>query len=161
MKLTDLIDVVSKVSPIIGTALAGPAGGLVGTLIANTFGADDKNPDDILKKLQADPEAQFKLKQLELQHQEALQQIEAQKYIAELNDVANARNRQILTNDNVPTILSIGFLIIYAILQFYAIYSPGGQDDVISARVQDILMMIIGYYFGSSHKENNNAVEKR
>ncbi len=149
--MSNFIDKVTSLLPALGTALGGPAGGLVTSLIANAFGADPKNDSDILSKINSDPEAIVKLRQLELEHQEALQQIDYQRYVAELNDTANARNREVQAHDWVPAFLSIGFLVIYALLQAYVIYNPSTQDDVISARVQDIVMMIIGYYFGSSH----------
>jgi hypothetical protein len=50
--------------------------------------------------------------------------------------------------------LALLFFMIYATIQLLAIFNPGTQDDVISARVQDVMMAIIGYYFIASAKEN-------
>lgn len=50
-------------------------------------------------------------------------------------------------NDLVKTIISIAFLIIYACIQYSAIMHPGTQDDIISARVQDVFIIIVSYYF--------------
>lgn len=49
------------------------------------------------------------------------------------------------------SILSLAFLFAYVAIQFYVIRSPDSHNEVVSARVQDILVMIISYYFGSSH----------
>jgi hypothetical protein len=53
----------------------------------------------------------------------------------------------------VPAFLAIGFLINYAAVQFYCVIHENAANDIISARFQDVLIMIISYYFGSSHKE--------
>ena len=63
----DIISIVSKVAPVLGTALGGPAGGIVGTLISAALGVDINKPEDVARKLQDDPECANKLKQLELQ----------------------------------------------------------------------------------------------
>lgn len=62
----NLISIISKVSPFLGSALGGPAGGLVGSLISNALGVDMNNPDEVEKKLE-DPESVARLKELELQ----------------------------------------------------------------------------------------------
>ena len=50
-------------------------------------------------------------------------------------------------------IFAISFVVIYAVIQLIAIFNPGSQDDVISARLQDIMMAIIGYYYIASSKD--------
>ncbi len=56
-------------------------------------------------------------------------------------------------NKNMPAILALFFAIIYAVINLFVIYHPDNQDDVISARAQDIMMLICGYYFVSSHRK--------
>lgn len=51
--------------------------------------------------------------------------------------------------------IALCFILIYAIIQWLAINSPGGQDDIISARAQDIIMVIIGHYFLPARKDKN------
>jgi len=53
----------------------------------------------------------------------------------------------------VPSILAIGFLIIYSVIQIYCLLHIGSEDDIISVRLQDILIMIVSYYFGSSQEK--------
>lgn len=52
-------------APILGTAIGGPLGGAVGTVLAQTFGAADETPEAISAAVQADPQAEDKLKTLE------------------------------------------------------------------------------------------------
>jgi hypothetical protein len=51
--------------------------------------------------------------------------------------------------------LAIFFTIIYLIVQWDAIHHSEIIDDVISARLQDIMVLILAYYFVDS-KSNNN-----
>lgn len=52
-------------APILGTAIGGPLGGAVGSVLAQTFGAADETPEAISTAVQADPQAADKLKTLE------------------------------------------------------------------------------------------------
>lgn len=61
-----LIPIISKVSPVLGSALGGPAGALVGSLISSTLGVDMSKPEDLISKL-TEPSSVDKLKDLELQ----------------------------------------------------------------------------------------------
>lgn len=63
----DIISIISKVAPVLGTALGGPAGGIVGSLISSALGVDLTKPEEVSRKLENDPECAAKLKDLELQ----------------------------------------------------------------------------------------------
>lgn len=62
----ELINVISKASPVLGSALAGPAGAIVGALISNAVGVDVSDPKGVEQKLK-DPAVMDKLRELELQ----------------------------------------------------------------------------------------------
>jgi hypothetical protein len=70
-----IIDIISKVSPILGTALGGPIGSVVGSLISTALGGVDMSNTEQVAKVLQDPANIQKLKELELQ----------------LNDLQNAR----------------------------------------------------------------------
>lgn len=86
-----LLPIVEKAAPLIGAALGGPVGSIGASLLASVFGANPQDPQDLLEKIQADPDAEFKMKQLELQHQDALRMMVAQKETIEVEDVEDAR----------------------------------------------------------------------
>lgn len=138
-----LSEIVSKYAPLLGSVIGGPAGGAIGALVASQFGGDPKDADDLVRRIEGDPEAANKLMQMQLTYWTDLERLAN-------DDRASARNREIQVRDKLPAILAIGSLIIYAVVQLYAMYHPGEQDDLISARVQDIMMLIVAYYFGSS-----------
>lgn len=149
----NLSDLVSKSAPLLGSLLGSPLAGLGVGWVAKLFNADPADTNDIVRKILNDPEAALKLKGLEYQHQEELERIAATNYQTEVDDRKSAREREISLHDYVPTILAVGFLINYALIQFYCVTHPTSANDIISARFQDVLIMIISYYFGSSHRE--------
>ena len=66
-----LINIVEKAAPLLAEALGGPIGGIAGMLtsvIASAFGGKDTDIDDIVSKIQSDPNAAAKLKELEIKH---------------------------------------------------------------------------------------------
>lgn len=78
-----------KALPVLGTLLAGPAGGTVGSMIAGAIGVDS-DPAAVVKAL-GDPDTAAKLQQWAYQHQEALERLALETLQAELSDKANAR----------------------------------------------------------------------
>lgn len=82
--------------PILGTALLGPAGGAVGSLIAGAVGLPaDASPDQLAAAI-ASPDNLLKLQTLQTQHNEFLVSAAATTYQAmlkaESDDQASARN---------------------------------------------------------------------
>lgn len=150
--MNDLIAMVSKFAPAVGTALGGPLGGLAVSALAQRFGVADE-VSAVAKAIQADPEAAFKI-----------QQLENDKFKAILADKDSARKREmaVVSSDSAPFInkvvtpaLALGVtglsFILFAVLIFVEV-KPEAKDiliyilGVLSAAVTQIL----SYYFGSS-----------
>ncbi|MBX4189707.1 hypothetical protein KW791_00195 [Candidatus Parcubacteria bacterium] len=159
--LTDVIEssgllkIVKTAAPLLGAVLGSPAASLGINLLGNIFGTDSKDVSGILNAIQSDPEAILKIKTLESNHAIALAQVASKNYDIEASDRQSARNREISLQDHVPTILAVGFLVNYAIVQLYCVTHPSSEIDIISARFQDVLIMIMSYYFGSSYKNKS------
>lgn len=160
--LVELIKSVSLASaPLLGSLLGSPLAGIGVSLLGNAFNVDPKNIDALVATINNDPEGHIKIRSIETKHLEVLAQIAAQNYQNEVDDRKNARARELELAKNgfrdwVPTILAVGFLINYAAIQFYCVTHPVSISDVISARFQDVLIMIISYYFGSRHKTSRD-----
>lgn len=60
--------------------------------------------------------------------------------------------------DHFPDLIAAAFVLIYAFIQWHVIHHPGVQDDVVSARVQDVVVMIVSFYFGSAHKKRSGKI---
>lgn len=156
MKLIeDLRSTIQDYAPVLATVLGGPMAGIGVSLLSTFFGTKPLDVKELLEKILIDPESATKIKQIELNHIEALEKINATNYATEVDDRKSAREREAAIKDYVPTVLAVSFLLIYACIQFYCITHAIQANDIISARCQDILIMIISYYFGSSHKEIN------
>lgn len=86
---SELVDIVVKYSPILGAALAGPAGGMIGRLIATIFNGKT-DAQSIITAIKSDPEAELKLKKLEAEHEEELKKLSVkQSALDTLNDIVN------------------------------------------------------------------------
>jgi len=153
--MNDLISMVSKFAPAIGTALGGPLGGLAVSAIAERLGVSDE-VEAVTKAIKADPEAAMKLKQLEIE-----------KFKAVLADKDSARNREatIATSEKAPLLnklispaLALIVVSAWVGIQFTLINSTVPQEmRELVARVlgtlDGALMVILSYYFGASTKD--------
>lgn len=153
--MNDLISMVSKFAPAIGTALGGPLGGMAVSALAKQFGVADEVAA-VTKAIQADPEAALKLKQLE-----------NDKFKAVLADKESARNREatIATSEKAPLInklisplLALVVVIAWVGIQYTLINTTVPQEmRELVARVlgtlDGALMVILSYYFGASTKD--------
>lgn len=148
--LKTLGQTVAKYAPIIGDILPLPGGRVIGQIIADKFGGSIDNPTELAQKIDNNPEAAIILATIQSNYEIEINKIRLQYYVEENKDRDSARKREIELRDWMPAAMAIAFIAIYAILQAYIIYLPGHTEDVISARLQDILVMIVSYYFGSS-----------
>ena len=153
--MNDLISMVSKFAPAIGTALGGPLGGMAVSALAKKFGVADEVAA-VTKAIQADPEAALKLKQLE-----------NDKFKAVLADKESARNREatIATSEKAPLInklisplLALVVVTAWVGIQYTLINTTVPQEmRELVARVlgtlDGALMVILSYYFGASTKD--------
>ena len=103
MNWSELGKKVADFAPLLGSVL-GPAGAGVGALISSEFGTEN-TPDAIGALLTGNPEAQVKLKEIELTHKAQLQEIKLQTLQAELGDKANARNSH--KNSIMPAVITV------------------------------------------------------
>jgi hypothetical protein len=85
---------VSQGVPLLGGLLGGPAGAVAGKLVAGLFGADPENPEEVMNAIQGDPNAMVKLRELENNHKQKLQELQLEETKAFLSDVDSARKRE-------------------------------------------------------------------
>jgi len=173
MNFTELAQTITKLgAPLLGTVLGGPAGGAIGSLIANQFGGSVDNQESIAAlalKITGDPNAQVKLAEIEATNKVELQKLliqsesnrmqnEISKISLDNTNTANARESNIKRETYYPEILSsvitLGFIIcIYWIIAF--------KQDEADHDVLYLLMGVIGtafnqvvnYWLGSSSQK--------
>lgn len=171
MSLELLGNIVSKVAPLLGGAIAGPAGAAIGSIVAAKFGGDVNNVDDLVKRIEADPEAKLKLLEIQSNNEVELQRIymtmaENQlKYaylekVNEYKDRNSARQRdtalaQAGKRDITPAMLAY-ILTLGVFVSLYYLFTHAVPNDnkelivsIVSA-LATVWVSAMAYYHGSS-----------
>jgi hypothetical protein len=101
---------VGQAAPLLGTVLAGPAGGAVGSLIASGLGVDG-NPESVAAAL-SDPDTLVRLKQIEADHRAELESMAVELAKAELRNQEQAR--EIHKHSPMPMVVTGTLTMIFA-----------------------------------------------
>lgn len=155
MSMEGIASAVSKYAPLLASVISesNPIAGLVIGAIAKLFGVNT-DESSILAAMSSDPNVAVKLKQMELEHQQAIM-------ANQVNDKIDARAREEriieLTGkrdwilDTIALTVIIGFFLICILNYFVHL----GDDHIVSMLMGQIssgFMLCLGYYFGSSNK---------
>ena len=164
MSFQAIADIIGKSAPLLGTALLGPAGGVVGALIGKALGVDAKDSNALMAAVSS-PDAAVALKKLELEHEQSLNQIDLEFYQTQVADTTDARKREssivaaLGHPDRMMSFLAIlitlGFLVILGIS-----YTIKLDRDLLIT-LGAALLTVVNYYFGSSHGERLNQKTKK
>ena len=120
---------IGKIAPLLGTALGGPGGAVVGSMVSAALGVDD-NPSAIAKALSTDPQAAVKLQELQNKNEEKLHEIALGKLQAELSDKASARENH--KHSLMPAIICVALTFMVAIGAYllFTITIPAGNKEI-------------------------------
>jgi hypothetical protein len=146
MDLGDFGKTIAKFAPLLGAVLPIPGGAVIGQLIAQEFGGDPSNLDDLASRIVTDPNAQVKLVEIQTNAKVQLQQLvvlNAQNQLAaqtaqiESDRLDRADARKNGQNSYMPAIVT--FIIIAGFFGcFYMILKSPAQTD------QQVLFMMLG-----------------
>ena len=172
---SDIGKLIGSAAPIVGTALGGPAGAAVGSLVAGLLGVDNE-PDAVANAIKADPNIVVKLKQLEVDAQklhydavdkERLAELEATRL--QLADVLNARGRQVehekVTGKSdvnlyvLAWVIIVGFFTLIGMTMFIEIKDATGTVFMLMGTLSAGFGAVIQYFFGSSASSNRKTGE--
>ncbi len=156
----ELFSIVSKVSPVLGSAIGGPAGAFVMTLISKMFGVDSLDTGKLAEAISNDPDYEIKLRQIEAQHIQSVKNIELQQYQLEIQDRDSARKNNMQHHDWVVPIIAIGYSSLYAGLVILDALSILPIKDSAMLNMFSIAMIIVNFYLGSSHGERRGQRNK-
>lgn len=168
-KWEDIAELVGGVAPIVGTALGGPAGGAVGSIIAKALGVED-NADAVGMAVKADPslivrikELEFEAHKLDVEAKQKEKQAELDELHAYLADVQSARNMQVeaLKQEDVfskryvyylASFWSIVAMVYIFLITFITIPETNVRfaDTVLGFLLGTIIATVIQYFLGSS-----------
>ena len=163
MEIFIMWDTVKKLlgtaAPLLGTAIGGPAGSIVGTLISSALGVDN-TPEAVEQAIKNNPDALVKLKELEFNHKAELEKIALEKAKLEvadtqnyLKDIQDARKNH---NDHwMPSVLTfiLSFMVAGMFIGLF-VYNPPEQFSqvliMISGTVLGAFSTSVAFWLGSS-----------
>ena len=174
----DVANIVGNVAPIVGTALGGPAGGAVGSIIAKALGVED-SADAVGMAVKADPslivrikELEFEAHKLDVEAKQKEKQAELDEVNAYLADVQSARNMQIeaLKQDDLfskryvyylASFWSIVAMVYIFLITFMTIPEANVRfaDTVLGFLLGTIIATVIQYFLGSSKGSADKTVQ--
>lgn len=153
----DVKGLLGAVAPTIGTAIAGPLGGLAGRALSDALGLPTGSKDaDVVKALQnATPDQLLAIRKADQEFQVRMQElgIEAEKLVND--DRASARAREAAVKDKTPMVLALLVTMGFFGCLGYMLTNGAPQEG------KDALLIMLGslgtawtgviaYYFGSS-----------
>lgn len=175
MNFDDFKQLVRKIAPTVAAALGGPLAGVatsaLSQILLGTPNADIVAVTDTMTSGTLTPEQIVQIKQLELEYKKhetemgfKFADLEFQTDKIYLEDIQNARARQIATNDYMPQIILFCAFLFY-LFQFYIfIYAELPHDEFTRAlivrgfgTVDGILIMCVSYFVGSSRGSKNSG----
>jgi len=165
----DIGSTIGKFAPILGTAIGGPAGGVVGSLVSSALGVENE-PDAVAKAMQSDPQAGLKLKQLQIDkqkmlndHVEKMANLDFEYEKSRVAEVASARTREIEVTRSGSKNYVQGILALIGVGAFFGFSGyvvvqglPNMTKEaslIVGTVIGSVMMIgkdIYGYYFGSS-----------
>lgn len=182
MSMDSLIQIVSKAAPLLGGALGGPAGAAIGSLIASKFGGSQQDTDDLLSRIQADPQSAAKLLEIQSNNQVELEKIHMQiaqnslKYdsiqkLTDFRDRDSARQREVELaksgqRDHTASILAYALTVgAFCVLSYLFLMDvPEDNKEIIVAMVSTLTTVWVtamGYYFGSTSEKKKSDESKK
>lgn len=157
----DIKGLLAKGAPLLGTALGGPAGGAVGGLISHALGVD-ADPNKILERLQTDPDAMAKLRDLEYQHRERLQAMVIESETKQVTEINKTMRAELLADGWFKSgwrpllgyIVGINIGLLLFSLAYSIFTEPKSAADVVASATV-ILTMALGV-LGYNVKQRTN-----
>jgi hypothetical protein len=171
MSLEALGSLIAKSAPLLGGALAGPAGAALGAVIAAKFGGSINDTSDLINRVEGDPNAKLKLLEIQSNNEVELQHIHMMiaenelkfAYLeieSEYQDRNSAREREAALaqagqRDYTPAVLAY-LLTLGVFITMYSLFTQGVPNDnkelivSIMSAVTTVWIAAMAYYHGSS-----------
>ena len=157
-----LLNILKGVAPALATAVAGPAGGMAVSWIADKLGIPDDTIEGVTSALAGNPEMAMKLKELDFEYAklDAQDRDSARKAYAE---VATSENASKLDKAVVPMLAlgTVGLAFLFIVVLIF-INVPTDQQQIIIFALGFITSsagQVLSFYFGSSQGSKDKTKE--
>lgn len=153
------MEFLKSLAPLLGTALAGPFGGIAASFIADKLGMNDKTVGaitDLIKSGTMTPEQVAGLKMAEMDMQKFIETNQIKREQLAYEDVKSARDMLTATHSLTPSILTWIIVAITLTAEGALLFNqvPPGVDAVIVGRIlgtmDSALIMVLGFWFGAN-----------
>ena len=157
-KLAFLKNIVGAVAPTLGSALAGPMGGMAGDVVAKVLGCEN-NPKSIEKAVQnATPEQMLELKKAEQQFEMQMAELEVDVFALETKDIQDARSK--FSKDWTSRIMGLTVVGGFMGYIFLITLQPPEQNsealiNLVLGYLGGLASAIISFYFGASNSSKD------
>jgi hypothetical protein len=157
-KLAFLKNIVGAVAPTLGSALAGPMGGMAGDVVAKVLGCEN-NPKSIEKAVQnATPEQMLELKKAEQQFEVQMAELEVDVFALETKDIQDARSK--FSKDWTSRIMGLTVVGGFMGYIFLITLQPPEQNsealiNLVLGYLGGLASAIISFYFGASNSSKD------
>lgn len=160
-------------APLLGTAIGGPAGGAIASIIASEFGGNVDDTPDLIQKIISDPNAAAKILEIQNNAKVQLQQIAMQmaendlKYDTQQKEIdfqntKNARETNAITKSIMPEMMSFIIMVGFFGCIYWVAAFPQDQDDaqvlyMLLGTMSTAFGSVINYWLGSSSDSRNKT----
>lgn len=161
------MDFLKSLAPLLGTALAGPFGGIAASFIADKLGVPDKTVQAVTEALsngQMTPEQVSQIRLAEIDFKKWMGDNQLKKEQLAYEDTKSARDMLMSTKSLTPSILTWIVVTLTLVAEGALLFHqmPPGVDPIILGRVlgtmDSALMLVLGFWFGSSNGSQNKDV---
>jgi len=150
MNWSDIKGVVAEAAPVLGSLLGGPAGGAIGGVIARALGVD-ASAESVAEAMRSNPDAVLKLRQLELEQQQAISRMVMAHEEAQLAEVNATMRAEFAQEDRFvkrwrPTLgyaVTLTWVITWTAVVYAIVFRPEQAPSIITALAQSQTMWAV------------------
>ena len=157
-------ELLKSLAPLLGTAIAGPFGGVAATFIAGKLGLAEstvKSVSDALQSGAMTPEQISNIRLAEIEFKKWMDDNQLKREQLVFDDRKSAREMQTATRSVTPSVLT--WIVVVLCLSFEGLMlfgqMPKPASEIVLGRVlgtlDGALMMVLAFWFGSSNGSQN------
>ena len=159
MKWQDLKSVIAQAAPLLATAIGGPAGAGVGSIIANALGVED-DPRSVSEAIKGNPDALIELKRIESDNIQHLQSVTLETLQIELADTQHAREQN--RGHWMPQTITMVLAFMVAGMFYAVAYGdiPKDKNEIIYLILGQVLtafLTSVAYWIGTSRSSHDKT----
>ena len=140
-----------------------PGGAALGQFIAEAFGGDINNPDDLIQRIHNDPQAVVKLKQIESNERIQIEKILALKEKVQIeSEVKDRTSARIFSSKDIDTARNLTYILVlgsFGMIILIPYLNPDSRETSLIAALITMLVSAakdaIRLWFGRSFKSDD------